>query len=139
MKPHLLVVDDDLDLQALFRMILGRNFEVSEALCGEEATTLARDSSPDLILLDIMLPDIDGFEVCRRLSADSRTRAIPIILVSARADLLSLAEAQSLPVADVIRKPFAPRELLQRVNKVLQRSDVSREKDTQLRPSTAPA
>jgi putative two-component system response regulator len=139
MKPHLLVVDDDLDLLALLRMILGRNFEVSEAIYGEQAVTLALDSIPDLILLDVMLPDIDGFEVCRRLNADSRTRSIPVILVSARADVLSLVEAQQVSVADVIKKPFAPRELLQCVNRVLQRPDVSRETDTQLRPFTAPA
>ena len=127
MKPHLLIVDDDLALQALFRMILGRNFEVSEAVCGEEAVTLALSSVPDLILLDIMLPDIDGFEVCRRLKADRRTGSIPVILVSARVDALSLAEAQHLPVADVIRKPFVPRDLVQCVNRVLQHSAVRRD------------
>ncbi len=127
MKPRLLVVDDDLELQALFRMILGRNFEVSEATCGEQAVTLALNSVPDLVLLDIMLPDIDGFEVCRRLKADRRTGAIPVILVSARVDALSLAEAQHLPIADVVRKPFVPRDLVQCVNRVLQRSDARRD------------
>lgn len=126
MKPHLLVVDDDLELQALFQMILGRNFEISQAVGGEQAVTLALNSIPDLVLLDVMLPDIDGFEVCRRLIADNRTRSIPVILVTARADVLRLVEEQQLPVADVIRKPFAPRELLQRLNKILQQPDVSR-------------
>ena len=81
MKPHLLVVDDDVDLQAFLRLILGRYYEVSEAVCGEQAITLALDAIPDLILLDLMLPDIDGCEVCRRLKADSRTRSVPIILI----------------------------------------------------------
>ena len=137
MKPHLLIVDDDLELQALFQLILGRSFEISQAVYGEQAVTLALNSSPNLVLLDVMLPDIDGFEVCRRLKADNRTRSIPVMLVTARADVLSLVEAQNLPVADVIRKPFAPHELLQRVNKILQRPGASRETG-KLRPLTAP-
>src|SRR5512145_2050682 len=136
MKPHLLVIDDDVDLQALLGMILGRNFEVSEALCGEQAVTLALAAIPDLILLDLMLPDIDGFEVCRRLKADSRTRSVPIIVISARADVLSLVAAQQLPVVDVIKKPFGPQELLQRVNLVLLRAD-ARPAPDKLRPSAA--
>ncbi len=138
MKSHILVVDDDLELQALFEMVLERNFEISQAICGEPAIAFALASVPDLILLDVMLPDIDGFEVCRRLKADSRTSAIPVILVTARADVLSLVEEQKLPVADVIRKPFAPREFLQRVNKILQRTDVVRE-SSKLQPIPAPA
>jgi DNA-binding response OmpR family regulator len=138
MKPRLLVVDDDPDLQALLRMILGRNYEVSEAVFGEQAVALALESIPDLILLDLMLPDIDGLEVCRRLKADSRTRSVPIILVSARADVLSLVAAQQLPVADVIKKPFGPHDLLQRVEQALPRPDVRRTTD-KLRPFAAPA
>ncbi len=138
MKSHILVVDDDLELQALFQMVLGRHFEISQAVCGEPAIAFALASVPDLILLDVMLPDIDGFEVCRRLKTDSRTSTIPVILVTARADILSLVEKQKLPVADVIRKPFAPRELLQRMNKILQRTDVARE-SSKLQPIPAPA
>jgi DNA-binding response OmpR family regulator len=138
MNPYILVVDDDLELQSLFQMILRRSFRISQADCGEQALALALDTVPDLILLDVMLPDIDGLEICRRLKADPHTRSIPVILVTARADILSLVEEQQLPVADVIRKPFAPRELLQCVNKVLQQSGVSRETD-RLRPFSAPA
>jgi len=138
MKPHILIVDDDLELQALFQMILGRSFEISRAVRGEQAVSCALDSIPDLVLLDVMLPDIDGFEVCRRLKADTRTRSVPVILITARADVLSLVEAQKLPVADVIRKPFAPRELLQQVNRILQRIEAGRESDM-LQPIPAQA
>ncbi len=138
MRPRILVVDDEPELQALLQIMLERDFEVSQALSGEEAVALARDSIPDLILLDVMLPDIDGFEVCHRLKADNHTRSIPIIFVTARADIFDCVEKQKLPVDDVIRKPFAPREFLQRVNKVLQRTAVDRE-SSNLRPSPAPA
>ncbi len=119
MKPHILVVDDDPDLQALFRMMLVRNFELIPATSGEQAVALALGSIPDLILLDMMLPDIDGIEVFRRLKADHRTSSIPVIVVSARPDILSRVEDLKLPVADVIRKPFGPRELLQCINSVM--------------------
>ncbi len=138
MKPRLLVVDDDLELQALFQMILGRNFDISQAECGEQAVALAHDLTPDLVLLDVMLPDIDGFEVCRRLKADHRTRSVPVMLVTARPDVQSLVDEQHLPVADVVKKPFAPRDLVQRVNKSLQRPDSVRGTG-KLRPVIAPA
>ncbi len=127
MKPHILIVDDDFELQELFRLILGRHFELSQAVTGEEALGFTLHSIPDLILLDVMLPDIDGLEVCRQLKSDHRTRSVPVMLVTARADVLSLVEAQNLPVDDVIKKPFAPRELLQRMNNLLQRPDASHE------------
>ncbi len=119
MKPHILVVDDDPDLQALFRMMLARNFELIPATSGEQAVALALGSIPDLILLDVMLPDIDGFEVFRQLKADHRTSAIPVILVTARSDVLSRVEELKISVADVIRKPFGPRDLLQCINKIV--------------------
>ncbi len=138
MKPHLLIVDDDSELQDLFLMVLGRNFDISQAACGEEAVALALDSAPDLILLDVMLPDVDGLEVCRQLKADHRTSSIPVILITARANILNLVEEQKLVVADVVRKPFAPRELLQRINKILQRTGAGCE-PTKLQPVPAPA
>ncbi len=119
MKPHILVVDDDPDLQALFRMMLARNFELIPATSGEQAVALALDSIPDLILLDVMLPDIDGLEVYRQLKADHHTSSIPVILVTARSDILSRVEELQISVADVIRKPFGPRDLLQCINKVM--------------------
>ncbi len=119
MKPHILVVDDDPDLQALFRMMLARNFELIQATSGEQAVALALSSIPDLILLDVMLPDIDGYEVFRQLQADHHTSSIPVILVTAKSDVLSRVEELKLPVADVIRKPFGPRDLLQCINKVM--------------------
>ncbi len=119
MKPHILVVDDDPDLQALFRMMLARNFELISATSGEQAVALALGAIPDLILLDVMLPDIDGLEVFRQLRADHRTSSIPVILVTARSDILSRVEELKIPVADVIRKPFGPRELLQSINKIM--------------------
>ena len=127
MKPQILVVDDDPEIQSLFRLVLARNFEIIQATTGEQAVALALGSIPDLILLDVMLPDIDGFEVCRQLKADNHTSSIPVVLVTARSDVLSRVEELQLPVADVIRKPFGPRELLQCINEILGRIDVRRE------------
>jgi DNA-binding response OmpR family regulator len=123
MNPHILVVDDDPELILLFRLTLELNFDVSEATDGVQALALARDSIPDLILLDVMMPGLDGFEVCRRLKADGRTGSIPIVFVTARADVLTHVEKLKIPVDDVISKPFRTRELVQRVNELLQRND----------------
>ena len=138
MKPHLLIVDDDPELQDLFLMILGRNFDIRQAACGEQAVAFALDSLPDLILLDVMLPDIDGLEVCRQLNANNRTSSVPIVLITAKANILSLVAEQKLVVADVVRKPFVPRELLQRINKILERTGTGYE-PTKLQPIPAPA
>ena len=132
MRPHILIVDDDLELQLLFRIILEHDFEISQATCGEQAVALARASKLDLILLDVMLPDIDGFEVCRQLKADDRTSATPIIFVTARSDISSLVDQIKPPIEDVIKKPFGPRDLLQRINRIVQRPAVSREPSAHL-------
>ncbi len=138
MKPCILIVDDEPELILLLRMMLERNFDVIEATGGNQAIALARDSIPDLILLDVMLPDLDGFEVCRQLKADGHTYSIPIVFVTARSDVLSRVKELKLPVDDVIGKPFRPRELLQLINRILQRTAADRESGG-LQPVPAPA
>ncbi len=138
MKPCILIVDDEPELILLLRMMLERNFDVIEATCGNQALALARDSIPDLILLDVMLPDLDGFEVCHQLKADGHTHSIPIVFVTARSDVLSRVKELKVPVDDVIAKPFRPRELLQLINRILQRTDADRE-SSGLQPVPAPA
>lgn len=84
-KPRILVVDDELDLVAVLRMGLEiQGFEVLEAMDGEEGLRRARQDRPDLVVLDLMLPKMDGYKVCRALKFDERFRNLPIIILSAR-------------------------------------------------------
>ncbi len=117
MKPTILIADDDADLRWLFRLSLQRNgFEVIEAADGLQTLTCALASRPALLLLDVMMPNLDGLEVCRQLKADSRTGSIPVIFVSARLDLAKCLEKMALPVAGYLIKPVALRDLVQSVN-----------------------
>ena len=120
MKPLVLIADDDPDVRLLFRMSLQRNgFDVMEAADGSEALDCAFHSTPALILLDAMMPYVDGVEVCRQLKADSRTASIPVIFVSAKVNLSSYLEKLDLPVAGCLTKPVSLRNLMQSVNAVV--------------------
>jgi DNA-binding response OmpR family regulator len=108
----------------LYRLILNRRgFEVIGADGGHEGLQAIRDHHPDLVLLDLMMPDIDGWEVYKQMKADPQTASIPVIVVTAKAQsidrVLGLHIAQ---VDDYISKPFSPQELLDSVEKVLKRS-----------------
>ena len=94
MPTRVLVADDDTGLRQLYKLILKRQgLEVIEAADGEQALARAIDSGPAAILLDIMMPGINGLEVCRRLKHDGRTNAVPVILISAMEDVSRLNEA----------------------------------------------
>ena len=120
----LLVVDDEPDFVELVAFNLRHEgFEVLTATNGWEAIELARSDLPDLILLDLMLPDFDGFAVCEMLRLRSSTAAIPIILLTAWISDESRRLGLELGANDYVTKPFSPRELMQRVNRVLERSE----------------
>lgn len=115
-KPTILVVDDTPDNLALMSGLLKGHYKVRVANGGERALKLASGREPpDLILLDIMMPGIDGFEVCRRLKADSATREIPVIFLTAKADVEDEARGLSLGAVDYITKPISPPIVLARV------------------------
>ncbi len=119
-----LCIEDDLEMIDLIRLILQRRgIEVQGAASGMEALQiLAQDPLPDLILLDLMMPDMDGWAVYQRLKADARTAHIPVIVVTARAQSIDrLIGLQIAKVDDYIVKPFSPQELLASVEKVLAR------------------
>ena len=123
-KPHLLIVEDDLDLSemldAYFRV---QNYEVSTATEGEEALQVVRDKTVDLVVLDIRLPDIDGFEVCRRLRSQRRTQEIPIIFLTEKRDRVDRLLGVELGGVDYITKPFDIQELRLRVRNAISRAN----------------
>jgi DNA-binding response OmpR family regulator len=125
MNSRILVTDDDEGLRQLMRMILSREgFDVIEAANGEQALALALTADPALILLDVMMPGMDGYDVCRRLKTDQRTGRVPVVFVSAAEDVLYRNEVQKLGAAACIKKPIGPRDLVMRVRAVLRDQSV---------------
>ena len=120
----ILVVDDTGINIEILNGLLGDEYDVLSALDGEFALEIARDDKPDLILLDIIMPDMDGFEVCRRLKEDEATRDIPVIFITAKTDENSIEKAYDVGGADYVTKPFRPKELMIRVKKELKLQEV---------------
>ena len=120
MKTKTLVVEDEASIASFISMYLEQEgYEVMLASTGEEGLKLAADNRPDLVLLDIMLPGIDGFEVCRRLRQESD---IPIIMLTARDTSTDKVVGLELGADDYVTKPFEPRELVARAKAVLRRA-----------------
>jgi two-component system alkaline phosphatase synthesis response regulator PhoP len=121
-KETILVVEDEEDILELLRYNLAKEgYGVIGAATGEEALKAARERLPDLVLLDLMLPGLDGLEVCRRLQQEARTRRLPIIMLTAKGEEADIVAGLELGAADYITKPFSPRVLLARVRAVLRR------------------
>ena len=121
-KPVVLAADDDADILGLITFRLERSgYTVLQAHDGEEAWELARTAKPDLAVLDVMMPKLDGFELTRRLRADEATKRIPIILLTARAQESDVQEGFEAGADDYIRKPFSSQELRARVQAILGR------------------
>jgi len=117
----ILCVEDEPEMIDLMRLILGRRgFEVKGAAGGLEGLRIMREELPDLILLDLMMPDMDGWEVYQQMKADERTKNIPVIVVTAKAQ--SIDKVLGLHIAkvdDYIAKPFSPQDLMNSVERVL--------------------
>ncbi|MBW2433868.1 MAG: SpoIIE family protein phosphatase [Deltaproteobacteria bacterium] len=116
-KESLLLVDDNpTNLQVLYQTLENTGCKLLVAKNGETALSIAQKASPDLILLDIMMPGIDGFEVCRRLKADPATADIPVIFLSALTDTKDKVQGLQLGAVDYVSKPFQPDEVIARVD-----------------------
>ncbi len=123
-KKKILIVEDEPELVRLisFHMSIA-GYEVLSADDGIEALEMCRNNKPDLIILDIMLPRIDGWEVCRRLKQDRRMSNVPIIILSALSEVSDKLKGFDLGSDDYVTKPFSPRELVVRVKRVLARAE----------------
>ena len=122
MRPLILVVEDEPPLQKLLAYNLeAAGFEVGQAYDGEEAVTMIEERAPDLVLLDWMLPQLSGLEVCRRLRRRTGTAHLPIIMLTARDEELDRLRGLDVGADDFIAKPFSPAELVARVRAVLRR------------------
>jgi len=121
-KERILVVDDEEDILELVRYNLAKEgYHVTGALTGEDALTKARSETFDLIVLDLMLPGIDGLEVAKRLKKNPKTEQIPIVMLSAKGEEADIVTGLELGADDYITKPFSPRIMLARVRTALRR------------------
>lgn len=118
-KKKVLVVDDELNIRLLIRIILGNSYDVLEASNGDEALIKAREEKPDLILLDIMMPGKDGFTTCNELKSSKSTRGIPVVMLTALQHQLNEKLALSLNADGYIRKPFTSRDILNVLDNML--------------------
>lgn len=123
MSSRVLIVEDELDIRELVVHHLKREgYQVSAASSGEEALRQVQAAPPDLVLLDLMMPAMDGLEVCRRLRQDPATAMLPIVMLTAKGDEVDRVLGLEIGADDYVVKPFSPKELVARVRAVLRRS-----------------
>ncbi len=124
---RVLCIEDEEEMIDLIRLILVRKgFEVSGATGGQDGLQKVREQMPDLILLDLMMPDMDGWEVYQQIKADEQTRHIPVIVVTAKAQ--SIDKVLGLHIAkvdDYIAKPFSPADLLESIERVIAKKTIA--------------
>jgi two-component system alkaline phosphatase synthesis response regulator PhoP len=126
-KGRILVVDDEIYIVHILDFSLGmEGYEVITALDGEQALEKARAEKPDLIVLDIMMPKLDGYETCKILKAEADTKDIPVILLSAKGRNVDQKIGFEVGADDYITKPFSPRKLVERINAILGQSSSQR-------------
>ena len=125
--PSILLVDDERDLLSLLDFNLrAAGFETLLATSGEQALSHLRRRIPDIVLLDLMLPDVPGTEVCRQLKSDPRTRHVPVVMLTAKGEEVDRVVGFELGADDYVTKPFSVRELVLRLKAVLRRAGPAR-------------
>jgi two-component system phosphate regulon response regulator PhoB len=121
-KAKILIVEDDADIAELLRYNLAKEgYSISVAENGEKGVKTARTLHPDLIVLDIMLPGMDGLEVCKTLKSDAKTKGIPVVMLTAKSEESDVVTGLELGAEDYIAKPFSPKVLVARLRTVLRR------------------
>ena len=119
-KGKILVVDDEINITQILEFSIGaEGYEVITAANGEEAIDKARREQPDLIILDIMMPKIDGYEACRILKANPLTKNIPVVLLTAKGRDIDKKLGYEVGATDYIVKPFSPNKLVDRIHQLL--------------------
>ena len=122
---QILVVEDEEDILELISFNLRKEgYKVNGVTSGEDALQEAKHQMPDLIILDLMLPGVNGFDVCRSLKNDPGTKAVPVIMLTARSEDADIVTGLELGADDYLTKPFSPRVLIARVRAILRRSNV---------------
>jgi two-component system phosphate regulon response regulator PhoB len=130
-QAHILVVDDEPDLLELVHYTLSTvGYQVACVKSGAEALTQIQVHLPDLLILDVMLPDLDGLEICRKLKQKPLTAALPILMLTARCEEADIVAGLELGADDYLTKPFSPRVLLARIRAVLRRKRAVADTDT---------
>ncbi len=128
-KEFIVVVEDETDIREVLVYNLEREgYRVASARDGKQGLAMIQEKQPDLVLLDLMLPGLDGLEICKRLKGDDQTSSIPIVMVSARGEESDIVVGLELGAEDYISKPFGTRELLARINAVLRRREPQSDK-----------
>jgi two-component system, OmpR family, alkaline phosphatase synthesis response regulator PhoP len=123
------IIEDEKDIVDLVRYNFRKEgYEVASFLRGKEGLEQIRRNPPDLVLLDIMLPDVDGFEICKKLRADDRLKDLPVIFLTAKGEEIDRVLGLEIGADDYVVKPFSPRELVARVRAVLRRRERPTEK-----------
>jgi len=134
MKPKILIVDDEVDaLEVLGFKLREAGFNPIFASDGLKALTTMRAERPDLVVLDLMLPELDGLEVCKLMRRDQATAGIPVLMLTAKAAEMDRVVGLELGADDYVTKPYSPRELVLRIRKLLKRSKTAEEPGDQLR------
>ena len=135
LRPRILIADDNYDMRRYLARLLSEHYEVETVADGQAALQSAHQNPPDLVVSDVMMPILDGFELLRAMRGDEQTRAIPIILLSARAGEESRVEGMQAGADDYLIKPFSARELLARVSGRLEIARLRQERELQLKIS----
>ena len=119
-KKKVLIVDDEPNVRRLSRTILSKNFDVVEAEDGKQAIDIANTQQPNVILMDMMMPRMDGLTACHLIKNDPATKSIPVIMVTAIGFELNIKLSQQMGASAYVTKPFSPKELLDKISLVLQ-------------------
>jgi CheY-like chemotaxis protein len=118
-KKKVLIVDDEPNVRRLSRTILSKNFDVVEAEDGKQAIEIANTQQPDVILMDMMMPKMDGLTACHAIKKDPATKSIPVIMVTAIGFELNIKLSQQMGATGYVTKPFTPKDLLDKIVQVL--------------------